>query len=952
MFFSSQPGDVLKKALFVAIVILSGTFYAAAPDPEVLRPGVVHPLVPNGDSLWLWIGPETRAKAQYEMASTDEGIELTATPQHPAITAFSTIGVMSHAESQYRVTGEARVENAESARVFGSGEGQQTLAGNGGIQQFDFILRQPPRQQNAATSTRLLDVKVSLKGAGGKLVVRRLSMKPVPEPDKMGLGRITLSGVPCQGIVISTDAADKGHFDLKAAHNLRNYLFDISGEILPIELYAGGPAAPDKIYLGHAAQLAGFTAKPGIGGYALEFNAKRSGITSGDGPGTISGVWALLKKLGVKYYAFDDIAIPSESKLDISGLQEMRTPDIAYRGYSAIWFFQAQTRVPFGFTDLDILGESGLATLPGWSEMHTSNALCNFDLYSKEHPEYFALQRDTGKRLERIPGKRFCVHLCMSNPEVQDVVAENLRQWMRVQPYAKFFYVSPGDAPATGNCVCSNCMALETGDSFNERQNYFNSIILQKTAKEFPDKIILNHAYTPLQEAPPVKFTIHPRSVAMYCLYPPNWDCGLHSNCNANLAGNKTLNQWFQRGLNKNLSFFTYPSAINDGAYMLYCPLDGDIEMIRLAVQKGVSQFNTCGVPRCFTYIYNRVTSAVLWDADCDVEQELKEAFAEYFASASQPMAAFFELMRDVARSRKLHQNYSQNMGMATEEFVRQAYPLFEQAEKAAGDDSQLMRRIEREKICLLYNDILENNLNNGNAEMNPDAFSLKIAEFAKLCRKFRISHLGPRFSGAQFISMATGLKITNSTWYNDENLAPILANPGQGSLLLKEERTQKEIPGGWILPLDRWKGGDPPAPSRYNGSPRSAAKVLRRQIVGRNYRFRYVFFLDSPPAESYVLDMEGLDDEKPSRAHFSITVNGHEVFNGPNTFDEQDWSRMQVEIPGKYLKTGSNKIQILNTTPEGLTGEEIQEVRDGLRKISPYWGWILFAEFKLLEKR
>ena len=81
--------------------------------------------------------------------------------------------------------------------------------------------------------------------------------------------------------------------------------------------------------------------------------------------------------------------------------------------------------------------------------VHTFNKLISPEVYFDEHPEYFSLI--SGRRLKDA-------QLCLSNPEVIQLLIENLGKEMAKKPEKKYWSVSQNDA--INYCECDNCFAL------------------------------------------------------------------------------------------------------------------------------------------------------------------------------------------------------------------------------------------------------------------------------------------------------------------------------------------------------------------------------------------------------------------------------------------------------------------------------------------------------------
>ena len=123
--------------------------------------------------------------------------------------------------------------------------------------------------------------------------------------------------------------------------------------------------------------------------------------------------------------------------------------------------------------------------------------------YFKTHPEYFAL----------IKGKRFdnrYNHLCISNPDVQKLIKENVAENFRKgYPMAQLSQ-SDGFRP----CECDKCAKLYGVKDFGEKLWILHRNIAQELYKEFPKHTVCIIAYGPTKR-PPRTFTEFPPNVCI-----------------------------------------------------------------------------------------------------------------------------------------------------------------------------------------------------------------------------------------------------------------------------------------------------------------------------------------------------------------------------------------------------------------------------------------------------
>lgn len=124
-----------------------------------------------------------------------------------------------------------------------------------------------------------------------------------------------------------------------------------------------------------------------------------------------------------------------------------------------------------------------------------------WNLYSEEHPEYFALQPD-GTR-SGFPGGGNA-KLCASNPAVWEQIADNIAEALEKNPNLTHFNISPNDSYHRGHCVCENCRAWDHPEAeyfrfawqgisqeyvaMSDRDVTFANMVGRTLKERFPDK--------------------------------------------------------------------------------------------------------------------------------------------------------------------------------------------------------------------------------------------------------------------------------------------------------------------------------------------------------------------------------------------------------------------------------------------------------------------------------
>lgn len=196
----------------------------------------------------------------------------------------------------------------------------------------------------------------------------------------------------------------------------------------------------------------------------------------GNGRGVLYGVYRFIEdRLGARkwYIGAENTYVPVSKTLSVPQDYELQSaPAFAFREV----YFPVEGDQEY----LDWYGLHNLEVLWGlWG--HTFDKLIPASEYFEDHPEYFAYFR----------GKRRPNQLCLSNPQVQELVKDKFEQLIQENPHAKYWSISPNDD--VGYCQCDRCAKLDEkeGGPQGSLINFVNHI-----AKSFPENSFTTLAYT------------------------------------------------------------------------------------------------------------------------------------------------------------------------------------------------------------------------------------------------------------------------------------------------------------------------------------------------------------------------------------------------------------------------------------------------------------------------
>ncbi|MBI5283152.1 MAG: DUF4838 domain-containing protein [Candidatus Solibacter usitatus] len=433
--------------------------------------------------------------------------------------------------------------------------------------------------------------------------------------------------------------------ELRAASELQTFLNQITGARFEVVDDSAG-AKGNLILLGRnritdRLRLSVPFDKLGHEGFALKTAGKHLVIAGGRQRGTMYGVYAFLEKLGCRWVAPDAARIPKISSLKVPPLDETQTPDFEYRevymgeAFDKDWAARNKTN-----GQSSALDDSTGGKIQYFPFVHSFYSIVPPDKYFKDHPEYFSL----------IDGKRRGeqAQLCLTNPDVLRISIGAVLGWIKQHPEATIFSVSQNDYG--GQCECDNCRRVEQeegGSAAGPLLRYVNAVA-EAVGKPHPDKLIDTLAYF-YSETPPA--VTRPRRNVRVRMCPIG-ACNAHpyEKCPHNAYIVNNLKAWTR--ITSNVYVWHYNA--NFSHFLLPVPdfdeLAADVPMYKrhgvagLFMQGAYAAGSSDGALRAY------VIARLLWNSKSDVWKAVDEFHDVYYGKAAQPMRAYLELVRNMAR--------------------------------------------------------------------------------------------------------------------------------------------------------------------------------------------------------------------------------------------------------------------------------------------------------------
>jgi len=239
--------------------------------------------------------------------------------------------------------------------------------------------------------------------------------------------------------------------------------------------------------------------------------------------------------------------------------------------------------------------------------------------YAKTHPHYFAFRG----------GKRNPIgnHLCISNPEVQDLIYQEMVKWAKKGAFAIQLAQTDGYNP----CECKNCKAYGNTDDEGEKLWILHRDLAARFYKEYPGKFAHIICYGPTG-TPPKTFTKFPPNVIIELCYYTQ----------------ENFDEWKKYEVKGGFTTYVYNWGWYNRVGFLpkrtpkFCA-----DQVRLFIRNGVRGVYRCGFGENYGlegpayYVYGQMFNDIKQNEDNLVNDFIRRAFHE----SSVPMKLFYQTL-------------------------------------------------------------------------------------------------------------------------------------------------------------------------------------------------------------------------------------------------------------------------------------------------------------------
>ncbi|MEI6047414.1 MAG: DUF4838 domain-containing protein [Bacteroidota bacterium] len=502
------------------------------------------------------------------------------------------------------------------------------------------------------------------------------------------------------GIDIVTDGKATGRIiadlnnktDSQAADLLNSFIEKITGTKLPVENPGGKPKTGDIIIRGPgSATLSDRSLIISEDGFRIRSDRTSIMIQGGAGKGTLYGVVTLLEDyFGVRYYAANACTWPKIKTLSIpAGINMVENPSFRYRQTQSY-----NLAIDPLYKVWNRLEEPHEIFAAGYW-VHTFDRLLPSAKYGAIKPEYYSFING-----QRRPGS--ASQWCLTNEDVFEIVSKRIDSIFKANHDQKMISVSQNDGNFT-NCQCEQCKKIDDAEGGPSGSILY---FMNKLAARFPDKEFSTLAYL-YSMTPPKNIKPLPNVNIMLC----DIDCYREVPLTDNPSGQhfmKSLEGWAK--ITNNI--FVWDYGINFDNYVSPFPnfhiLQANMKLFRknnvnmhfsqIAGSKGGD----------FSELRSYLVAKLLWDVNCNVDSVIQSFLNGYYGKAAPFIYQYIKIQEGALLGSNIplwiyDTPITHKTGMLNSKLIKKYRQLFDDAEKAVGSDSLLLKRVWQQRLSIQF---------------------------------------------------------------------------------------------------------------------------------------------------------------------------------------------------------------------------------------------------------
>jgi hypothetical protein len=514
-----------------------------------------------------------------------------------------------------------------------------------------------------------------------------------------------------------------------------------------------------------------------LGEEDLRIRVSKNAVYIGGGRprGTLYGVYEFFEELcGVRYLTVDDTYFPDAAKVRIPLGKHNYNPPFAFR-----WSYYGETMKSPEFAARlrtnTVSDDPKLGGITGYRLVsHNVAYLLPPAKYGKEHPEYYALV-DGQRKLEMGGGGP---QLCVSNPEVIDLITQAVLDEIEKNPTAKNINIAQMDHE--NYCTCPNCAAIDAREESHAGAHLaLVNTVAERIEKSHPNVFVSCYAYQYTRKPPKHMRARHNVLIQLcsieccdaHAIDDPS--CALNRAFCADTAGWKkkadTLLIWHY---NTNFKGYLlpFPNLRSIGKSDAYFARNNGRGVFMQAAGNAMSAE--------LSDLRNYVMSRCIWKPGRDSWSEAMEFCRLHYREAAQPIMDYLTYYHDLVQASGTHPTCfpTESALCINRDSAQRTMAYFRDAMSLAQSD-EVRARVEKASLCA-YRAALSAvsiPLTYSDGVCRPDLTGLEpdlLNKYAELCKKYGVTMEDEMTSVDAYIesqrAFHAGLKavsIENDTW-------------------------------------------------------------------------------------------------------------------------------------------------------------------------------------------
>lgn len=497
--------------------------------------------------------------------------------------------------------------------------------------------------------------------------------------------------------------------EVKAANVLQSHFKEISGAQL--EIVSDDEASQgNEILIGNVNRpemKAINSSNLGKDGFTLKSLDNKLMIAGGTNKGVLYGAYSLLEKyLGCRKYSSKVSYTPKSKSIILNGINDTQIPTFDFR------------RIEYRDANVGEFADWNRVTNGReWGTWcHTFEALLPTDEYGKSNPEYFSFYNDR-RHPEKNASGAAVGQLCLSNPEVYNIVVKNLRKRIEGNPAAKYWSVSQNDN--VNYCRCPECAKLDAqyaakaagGDVYATGNTRYASTgmgsmmyFINKLAADFPDKVISTLAYQYTRK-PPVDIMPAKNMNVMLCSIESPRDVPMEV---GDVPFARDLSGWGK--LTHDILVWDYVIQFRHllAPFPNLRTLQPNIQFLH---NNGVTALFEQGNRQSggeFAELRAHLLTKLMWDANLNVNEVMDDFVDGYYGKGGKYIKEYIQLTHNRMEKDKTRLTIFGTPVHAKESFLSDSLmtvynTLFDKAEKAVKGSPDVLSRVKSARLPVYY---------------------------------------------------------------------------------------------------------------------------------------------------------------------------------------------------------------------------------------------------------